>query len=343
MDMSGSHEELTGILSREFEIFLALARNHSFRQTAEQFSLSVPSISRLLNELEARLQVTLFDRSCKPMVLTAEGRWLVHELQPGLRRISQAFEAIHRASFVKPYLRIGFIGSFAYDIAPSFIERMLPRLQGMSCLTGGADRLGERLQAQEVDVILTIDPSFGARDFRRHRLLREPSVIIFPRDEKYRQAEVWGWSELAFCGLPFIRNYSSSGGGKLENRHFATHDLDIVSVVHTDSIDTRVRLVARGLGWAIVRPLTLLEHPELLDSLYVFPAPNPGIMRDIYVLARTNVSGEVFSDIINELADILKTETLPRMRMLLPARTLEGIRIFQTAAHGRQGSERSEF
>ena len=116
-----------------------------------------------------------------------------------------------------------------------------------------------------------------------------------------------------------------------------------MSVVHTDSIDTRVRLVARGLGWAIVRPLTLLEHPELLDSLYVFPAPNPGIMRDIYVLARTNVSGEVFSDIINELADILKTETLPRMRTLLPARTLEGIRIFQTAAHGRQGSERSEF
>lgn len=326
---SGKNNEYPGVFSREFEIFLALARNHSFKLTAEQFSLSVSSISRLMNELEERLKVTLFDRSCRPLVLTTEGRWFLNELQPGLRRISQAFEGFHQAALVKPNLRIGFIGSFAFDVAPSFIERMLPKLQEISCLTGGADRLGERLSAQEVDVILTIDPCFDVPGLRRHLLLHEPSVIIFPRLARYSQAKFWSWQNLSVCGLPFIRNYSSSGGGKLENQHFTTHDLDIVSVIHTDSIDTRIKLVARGDGWAIVRPLTLLEHPELLSSLYIFPAPEPGIARDIYVLARSSVTSSLYSDIINAFVDILEEETLPKMRAIFPDTVLKGLSVYR--------------
>ncbi len=323
-----THQDLHGVFSREFEIFLTLAQTRSVKQTAEKFGLSLPSISRLMNELEARLHVSLFDRSCKPMRLTPEGRWLVDEIKPGIRRIAQSLEGVHSASFFKPYLRIGFIDSFSYDIAPVFIERMLPRLQGVSCLTGGADRLIERLYAQEVDVILTIDPCFDIPELRRHLLLREPSVLLFPREEKYCRAGSWSWRELSVCGLPFIRNYCSSGGGKLESVHFTTHDLDIVSRVHSDSIGMREKLVARGNGWAIVRPLSLLQHAELIAQLHIFRTPPPIIMRNIYVLARSMISSSLFAEIVNVLADILRTETLPKLRSILGADVIEGAQIF---------------
>lgn len=323
-----THQDLHGVFSREFEIFLTLAQTRSLRQTAEQFSLSVPSISRLMSELEARLHVTLFDRTCKPMRLTAEGRWLVDEIKPGIRRIAQSLESVHSASFFKPYLRIGFIDSFSYDIAPAFIERILPRLQGISCLTGGADRLIERLNAQEVDVILTINPCFDIPGLRRHLLLKEPSVMIFPRQEKYAGAAAWSWRELSVCGLPFIRNYSFSGGGKLENVHFTTHDLDMVSLIHSDSIGMREKLVARGNGWAIVRPLSLMQHAELVPQLFIFRTPPPVIMRNIYVLARSMISSCLFADIVNLLADIVQSEMLPALRSMLGEELLKGAQAY---------------
>lgn len=321
-------KEIQGVFSREFEIFMALAQNHSFRQTAEKFGLSISSISRLMHELENRLHITLFDRSCKPIALTVEGRWLFRELQPSLRHISQSIQDAHQAALFKPYLRIGFIDSFSYDVAPEFIENILPRIRGISCLTGGADRLVERLNAQEVDVILTINPCFDIPNLRRHLLLREPSVTIFPKEERFRQAGQWSWHELSLCGLPFISSYNISGGGKLETVHFTTHDLDIVSVIHSDNIGMREKLVSRGNGWAIMRPLSLLQHRELIDKLYIFVSPPPVIMRDVYILARSTIQPGLFADIVNTLADILKDRILCLLGNALPARLMEGIEIF---------------
>ena len=336
-----THQSLHGVFSREFEIFLTLAQTHSVKQTAEKFGLSAPSVSRLMSELEERLHISLFDRSCKPMQLTAEGRWLMNEIKPGIRRIAQSLESVHSASSFKPYLRIGFIDSFSYDIAPAFIDRILPQLQGISCLTGGADRLIERLNAQEVDVILTINPCFDIPDLRRHLLLREPSAIIFPREEKYASAGSWSWNQLSLCGLPFIRNYCFSGGGKLESVHFTTHDLDIVSRIHSDSIGMREKLVARGNGWAIVRPLSLLQHAELIPRLHIFRTPPPVIMRDIYVLARSMISSTLFAEIVNLLADIFQKETLPALHSILSADVLEGTQVFglrQESEQKKKGS-----
>ena len=311
----------TRIFSKEFEVFLSLTETRSFKQTAECFGVSISTISRQLSELEQLLDVTLFDRSCRPMVLTAEGRWFLNESRPSLERLGQVVTEIRQLSNLKPNLRIGFIDSFSYDVAPSFISHMQPHLQGISCLTGGADRLIERLNAQEVDVILTINPCFDIPNLKRHLLLQEPSVLIFPNEPLYADACNWSWKDISVCGLPFIHNYCFSGGGKLEDLHFNTHDVHIVSTIHTDSIGMRTKLVAQGHGWAIIRPLSLLKHTELLPHLRVVRAPAPGFNRNVYVLARSNISQELFTRIISTLHDILKHEVLPRLTDLIPCDT----------------------
>ncbi len=309
------------IFSKEFEIFLSLTETRSFKQTSECFGVSISTVSRQLSDLEQLLDVTLFDRTCRPMVLTPEGRWFLNETRPSLERLYQVVTEIRQSNNLKPNLRIGFIDSFSYDIAPSFIAKMQPHLQGISCLTGGADRLIERLNAQEVDVILTINPCFDIPNLRRHLLLQEPSVLIFPNTPLYADADNWSWKDISVCGLPFIHNYCFSGGGKLEDLHFTTHDVKIVSPIHTDSIGMRTKLVAQGRGWAIIRPLSLLKHLELIPDLRIVRAPAPGFNRNVYVLSRPNISQELHTRIIITLHDILKTEILPRLMPLIPAGT----------------------
>ena len=315
-----------GIFSKEFSTFVALAQNRSFKATAELFGVSQSSISRHLNDLEQSLHVTLFDRSHNPMVLTAEGRWLLDAIAPSLHRISHAVADVRNTTHFKPYLRIGFIDSFSYDVAPMFVQEMSGRLQGICCLTGGADRLIERMTAQEVDIILTINPCFDIPELRRHLLLSEPSIMIFPKTERFAQADKWSWQQLSLCGLPFIRNYSSSGGGRLESLHFTTHDVRISGTVHSDSIGMRMKMVARGQGWAIIRPLSLLQHLDLYEKLHIFATPKPMIYRDIYVLGRPCVAKPLFLEVISTLQNILAREVVPRLRSLVPPELAPQIR-----------------
>lgn len=73
---------MNGIFSRNVEIFISLSKTKSFQKTASIFGLSTSSISRELVTLENKLKVTLVDRSCRPLILTPEGRKLLSELIP---------------------------------------------------------------------------------------------------------------------------------------------------------------------------------------------------------------------------------------------------------------------
>lgn len=325
--------DIPGIFSKEMEIFITLAQTRSFRQTSEMFHLSSGSVSRLIGNLETNLGVTLFDRSHKPMTLTAEGRWLLNELKPSLRRIAQTVESLKKTHYLKPMLRIGFIDSFSYDVAPQFIRAMAGHVQHISCLTGGADRLVERLSAQEVDVILTINPCFDIPNLRRHLLVCEPSVLIFPPQFLAKDRQFTSWQELSVCGLPFIRNYSFSGGGKLETVHFTTNDLKITSIIHTDNIGMRLKLVSEGMGWAIIRPMSLLQHMDLVPYLHIVTAPEPWITRKIYVLARPSISRELFIEIISSLTQILKGNIVPKLQKLVPEKVGRSIQIYDCDEH----------
>lgn len=316
------------LFSKEFQLFLLYTQTHSLRGAAEQCGLSVSSASRQLSDLERSLHVTLFDRSCKPMVLTSEGRWFLDQLRPSLSNLNRIVEDLRSHAHFKPSLRIGFIDSFSYDVAPVFLDRIKDLVQNVSCLTGGADRLVERLNVQEVEVILTINPCFDIPDLRRHLLLREPSMLIFPKDSRWLAAGRLSWQGLGLCGLPIIRNYSVSGGGKLESVHFTTHDLHMHCRVHSDSIGMRLKMVSQGQGWSIVRPLSLLQHLELVEHLYLFETPSPPIWRNVYVLARPSVTQAMFRSIIEVLYDILYREVIPKAKKVVPASIASQIELF---------------
>ena len=81
---------MNGIFSRNVEIFISLVKTKSFQKTASIFGLSTSSISRELVTLENKLKVTLVDRSCRPLILTPEGRKLLSELIPIMNESQRA-------------------------------------------------------------------------------------------------------------------------------------------------------------------------------------------------------------------------------------------------------------
>ena len=306
------------IFSREFALYLKLCETQSLKETADQFGVSSSTASRMLSKLENDLGFNLFDRSTRPMNLTPQGRWLVHELKPGLDQARNAIENMQKQSSIKPDLRIGFVDSFTYCVAPEFIRRISPSISHLTCLTGSSDRLIERLRANELDIIISSDPAYSLEKTRRLFFLQEPSVIVLPKSNQFSTLNSSNWSQFLLCGLPYISSYGKSGGGILATNFLKTMGLKLLSTMNVDNIGLKLKLIAQNKGWSITRTVGFLNHLDILDELKVVALPPPGLTRKLYLISSESMSYELYVACFNTLIDVLKEQTLPQLNKIVP-------------------------
>ena len=62
---------------RRLRTFVAVAEHGTVSKASLQLNVAQPALSRQISDLEAELQVTLFDRVRRRLVLTEEGEWLL--------------------------------------------------------------------------------------------------------------------------------------------------------------------------------------------------------------------------------------------------------------------------
>ena len=79
---------------RALQYFVAAAEMRSFSGAARRFEVSVPAVVKLINSLESRLGVTLFDRTVQGVKLTADGESYLDACQTPLEQLAAADEAV---------------------------------------------------------------------------------------------------------------------------------------------------------------------------------------------------------------------------------------------------------
>src|SRR5690606_38876317 len=107
---------------RELKVFIALASSLSFSETADEFFVSQPTMTKLVRGLEEKLAVRLFQRTTRHVALTHDGRELLkiaarvmNDFEAGLTEIS---EAVRRRTH---HLSIAALPSFAATVLPDLV------------------------------------------------------------------------------------------------------------------------------------------------------------------------------------------------------------------------------
>ncbi|QKD06218.1 LysR family transcriptional regulator [Mesorhizobium loti R88b] len=108
---------------RRLEYFMAVAEELHFGRAAERLSMAQPPLSRQIIQLEAELEVALFDRGRGQTVLTQAGEALQKRAREMLAAMDDAVLEVRRIDQgAKGRLRVAFVGSATHGILPGLIQ-----------------------------------------------------------------------------------------------------------------------------------------------------------------------------------------------------------------------------
>ncbi len=83
---------------RAMEVFVASAEVKSFSAAARRLEVSIPAVAKMVNALEQRLDVRLFDRHAQGLTLTADGEKYLEACHRVLEQASLADDAVRSAA-----------------------------------------------------------------------------------------------------------------------------------------------------------------------------------------------------------------------------------------------------
>ena len=194
----------------QLQCFDAVARNGSFSGAAAALSLSQPSVSMHVGNLERVLGVQLLQRSARGASLTEAGE----ELLPHLRAVLRAEQiARQRASSLRGKLegrvRIGGVGGTVSGLVPEAIGLTLGRHNQLSFEVSQltTDRVHESVLSGAIDVGLTVEYANARFDDMDAELITQgPTMLVVRRDHHLLQKESVVASEVAAEPLVLMAN-----------------------------------------------------------------------------------------------------------------------------------------
>ncbi len=233
---------------RELKTLIAVAREGTFAAAAHRVGLTQAAVSAQMQRLEAELGFELFDRTGRAAHLNGRGQEMLLKAQT----LVQMYNELGHSSPGVPastLLTIGAIVSIQRNVLPDALARF--HTQFAQCRTrivpGVSMALVDLVDAGEIDMAAIIRPPFSLHsDLTWTALASEPYCLIVPQS-------VPGDDWLTLLSTqPFIRYDRTSFGGRQVERFLKHMHLRPRELCELDEQEAIVKLVAKGVGVALV-------------------------------------------------------------------------------------------
>ena len=236
---------------RQLTVFASVARHSSFARAAEELHLTQPAISMQIKELEAAVELPLFERSGRSVRLTMPGEYLLVYARRLLATLKEAGDAMAKLRKVQGgRLTVGMVSTAEY-----FLPRLVARFRSqhpaveMRLAVGNREELSRMLHDNEVDLAVMGSPprelDARAEPFAAHPL----GVIASPEHPLARRRDI---AAKALEGEPFIVREPGSGTRAAMERFFRDQRIAPAAVMEMASNETIKQAVIANMGLAFV-------------------------------------------------------------------------------------------
>ena len=174
---------LSGLSLRDLEYVVAIADHGSFVRAAEHCRVAQPSLSAQVRKLESWLNIVIFERTTRRVIVTAEGRSFIEQARRVLAEARLLITIAQRSD--KPFggtLRLAAISTLGPYLFPRILPGVRKRYTGLTLVLseGLTGELVPKLIDGEIDAVLLslpqTDPALATAT-----LFSEPFRFACPR------------------------------------------------------------------------------------------------------------------------------------------------------------------
>lgn len=161
--------------------FLAVAAERSFSAAAKKLGVTQSAVTKAVARLEKELEVELFDRGCRPVMLTEEAMLLLKDVLACQHTLENTAEFMQSRSNLKPVYRIGVIEGLSKSLMPQLIKALQSEASEIVTQIGTSLVLVEKLVRNELDFAFTSAAYDEVRGLYRTKLFEEESIVLMPK------------------------------------------------------------------------------------------------------------------------------------------------------------------
>ena len=242
---------MRAVTMRQLTVFASVARHLSFARAAEELHLTQPAVSMQIKELEAAVELPLFERSGRSVRLTMPGEYLLVYARRMLATLKEAGDSMAKLRKVQGgRITIGMLSTAEY-----FLPRLVARFRSqhpaveMRLAVGNREELSRMLHDNEVDLAVMGSPprelDTRAEPFAAHPL----GIIASPEHPLARRREI---APKALEGEHFIFREPGSGTRAAMERFFREHHAAPAPIMEMTSNETIKQAVIANMGLAFV-------------------------------------------------------------------------------------------
>lgn len=172
---------------QRLERFVVLAEEKNYSRAAAQLNIPQPHLSKQIKQLEKEVGAQLFNRSKRPLELTASGKVFLEEVERILTQVKRAKVSAQRASRGEiGRLTVGINTSISNSLLPDILQIFRERFPDVELVLQELVGKESRQKLLDSDIDVDFDNVYNLQDIDdQHSLTyevirREPLVLVLP-------------------------------------------------------------------------------------------------------------------------------------------------------------------
>jgi len=251
---------------RQIEAFRAVIETGTVSRAGERLLISQPAVSKLLNNLERAIGLTLFDRRHGRLSPTPEAQLLYEEMErvfQGTVRLDRFAEQIRHLEHGS--LRIGTMPALSTGFVQDIVARLVEGRERLNVAihARSTPKIVEWLVGGYLDVGLT-SHELEHPELNQLPICRQRYVCVMPRGHRLAAKKMIEPKDLE--GERFISFGAESTTRRMIDQMFAEAGVRRTLTLSASMATTVCALVARGLGVALVDPLYIGEFAPQVET-----------------------------------------------------------------------------
>ena len=292
----------------QLQYVLAVAEHKNFTLAAEKCFVTQPTLSMQIQKIEEELNVLIFDRSKKPIQLTAIGLKIVNQAKNIVNEAGKIKDIVeYQKGFIGGEFRLGIIPTITPTLLPMFLNNFIKKYPKVNLIIEelNTDEIILRLKNGHLDAAIAATPLEDEK-IKEIVLYFEPFVAYIPSDHIASHKKEIEISDLNPDDILLLQDghcFRDSILNLCKNQNIATRN---TFQLESGSFETLIKLADEGLGTTLLPYLHTLDLKEK-DKLKLRHFKEPKPAREVSLIyPKSELKIHIIDALRNTISGVIK-------------------------------------